>query len=107
MFANPDDRLMPGLLVSFRVLTGERRGVVKIPVGSLIQNNGDYSVFVVEDDGTGKKVSRLRAVEPGLRTSDEVEILSGLSTGESVVIFGQTRIEDGRLVKVINDGEGE
>ena len=107
LFANPGDRLVPGLLVSFRVLTGERRDVVKVPVGCLIQHNGDYSLYVVEDDGTGKKTSKLRAVEPGLRTSDEVEILSGLGAGESVVLFGQTRIEDGSLVKVISDGEGE
>jgi len=107
LFANPDDWLLPGLLVSFKVLTGERRGVVKIPVGCLIQHNGDNSVYVVEDDGTGKKTSKLRAVDPGLRTSDEVEILSGLRTGESVVLFGQTRIEDGSLVKLISDGEGE
>jgi len=107
LFANPDARLLPGLLVSFRVLTGERRGVVKIPVGCLIQHNGDYSVYVVEDDGTGKRTARLHRVEPGLRTSDEVEIVSGLLAGESVVLFGQTRIEDGSLVKVISDGEGE
>ena len=107
VFANPDQRLLPGLLVSFRVLTGERQGVLKVPVGSLIQDNGEYRVYVVEDDGTGKKVSRLRAVEPGLRTSDEVEIISGLEPGENVVTFGQTRIEDGSFVKVISDGEEE
>jgi membrane fusion protein (multidrug efflux system) len=107
MFANPDNRLLPGLLVSFRVLTGERQAVVKIPARCLVQNNGDYSVFVVEDDGTGKRFSSLRPVKPGLRTSDEVEILSGLAAGETVVAFGQTRIGDGSLVKVINEGEGE
>ena len=107
LFANPDGRLMPGLLVSFRVLTGERRGVVKIPVGCLTQLNGDFSIYVIEDDGTGKKTSKFRMVKPGLRTSDEVEIISGLDTDESVIIFGQTRLEDGSLVKVISDGEGE
>ena len=107
MFPNPDDRLVPGLLVSFRVLTGERLGVVKIPTGCLIQNNGDYSVFVIEADGSGKSVSRLRPVKPGLRTSDEVEIVSGIVEGENVVRFGQTRISDGSLVKVISGGEGE
>ena len=107
VFANPDDRLIPGVLVSFGVLTGERRGVVKIPVGSLILKGDQFSVFVVEGDGTGKKTSKYRAVVPGLRTSDDVEILSGLEAGENVVIFGQTRIEDGSFVKVINDGEGE
>jgi multidrug efflux pump subunit AcrA (membrane-fusion protein) len=107
MFANPEDRLVPGLLVSFRVLTGERLGVIKVPVVSLIQKNGDFSVYVIEDDGSGKKIARLRGVKTGLRTTDEVEILSGLSEGESVVVFGQTRLDDGSLVKVISSGEGE
>ena len=107
LFANPDDRLLPGLLVSFRVLIGERRGVVKIPVGCLTQLNGDFSIYVIEDDGAGKKTSKFRIVKPGLRTSDEVEIISGLDAHESVVLFGQTRLEDGSLVKVISDGEGE
>jgi len=107
LFANPEDRLVPGLLVSFRVLTGERLGVLKVPVVSLVQKNGDFSVYVIEDDGSGKKTARLRDVRPGLRTTDDVEILSGLTEGESVVVFGQTRLEDGSLIKVISSGEGE
>jgi RND family efflux transporter MFP subunit len=107
IFANPDNRLIPGLLVSFGVLTGERRGVVKIPVGSLILRGDQFYVYIVEDDGAGKTRSTLRNVEPGLRTSDEVEIMSGVAEGERVVLFGQTRVEDGSLVKVVNAGEGE
>jgi hypothetical protein len=36
-----------------------------------------------------------------------VEIVSGIREGENVVLFGQTRISDGSLVKVISGGEGE
>jgi membrane fusion protein (multidrug efflux system) len=107
LFPNPDQRLLPGLLVSFRVLTGERRGVVKIPVGCLMQENGGYHVYVVEEGESRKTLSRRRIVETGLRTSDEVEILSGVRPGEKVVHFGQTRLEDGSFVKVISGGEGE
>ena len=107
LFANPGDRLVPGLLVSFRVLTGERHGVVKVPVGCVIRLNGNYSVYVVEKGEGGKSVSRLRDIETGLMTTDEVEILSGIVAGDSIVRFGQTRIEDGSFVKVISDGEGE
>jgi multidrug efflux pump subunit AcrA (membrane-fusion protein) len=72
-----------------------------------VQNNGTFSVFVVENGSGGGLFSRIRDVEPGLRTSDEIEIVSGLEPGERVVVFGQTRIEDGSLVKDISVGEDE
>ncbi len=105
-FPNPDGLLVPGMLVSFRVLTGDRQGVLKLPAGTLVQENGNYSVYVIEDKG-GDSYARLRSVETGLRTSDEVQIVSGLKPGERVVLFGQTMLEDGRKVKVLESGEGE
>ena len=102
-FANPDGLLMPGLLVSFRVLTGERRGVVTIPIGCLVQRNGALTVFVVDDDGAAE-TARQRAVTAGLRSSDEVEILSGVAAGERVVSFGQTMIDDGTPVRIVSGG---
>lgn len=107
MFPNPDKRLIPGILVSFRVLTGERRGIVKIPTDCLIRETDGYEVFVVEPGEGGKTAARLRTVETGLRTSDEVEIVAGLAAGDRVVQFGQTRLIDGDLVNVIKGGEGE
>lgn len=105
IFPNAGGRLIPGLLVSFRVLTGDKQGVLKIPVGCLIQENGDYSVYVVEERG-GERAAALRKVETGLRTSDEVEILSGIEEGDTVVVFGQTLLEDGARVNVLGNGEG-
>jgi membrane fusion protein (multidrug efflux system) len=104
-FPNPGRKLIPGLLVSFRVRTGERRGITKIPVDCLMQVDDHYAVFVVEPGEDGKNYARLRSVETGLRSSDEVEVLSGVAEGERVVEFGKTRIDNGDLVKVIGGGE--
>ncbi len=106
VFPNPQRRLIPGLLVSFRVLTAERAEAVKIPVGSLIGSKGDYSVFVVERGGDGKDIARLRKIETGLITSDEAEVLSGVGAGDRVVEFGKTRLFDGDLVKIVHGGGG-
>lgn len=103
-FPNPDGRLVPGVLASFRVLTGDRRGVVVVPAAALVQRNGRPSVFVV-DDGGGRQTARLGQVTTGLRGSDEIEILDGLVPGERVVIFGQTMLEDGTLVKIVTGEE--
>jgi membrane fusion protein (multidrug efflux system) len=105
-FPNPDGRLIPGLLVSFRVLTGERRGVVTIPAACLVQHNGTTTVFVVDGEGEADTVEQ-RVVSTGLRSSDEVEIVDGLAAGERVVSFGQTMIQDGTKVKIVRGGGGE
>jgi RND family efflux transporter MFP subunit len=105
-FSNADGLLIPGLLVSFRVLTGERRGVVTIPTGCLVQHNGTTTVFVVDGEGDADTVEQ-RTVTTGLRSSDEVEIVDGLAAGERVVSFGQTLIKDGTKVKIVRGGGGE
>jgi membrane fusion protein (multidrug efflux system) len=105
MFPNPGKELVPGTVVSFRVLSSDRRNVVKIPVGCLVERGGATHVFVVEAGEAGKSFARLRKVVPGLQTVDEVEIVSGLAGGERVVEFGQTLLEDGALVKIVREGE--
>ena len=98
---------MPGLLISFAALTGESRGVVKIPTRCLISSKDDgYRVFVAERTADGSYRARLRSVETALISGDEIEILSGLSEGELVVQFGQTLLNDGDIVKIVRGGEG-
>ncbi len=106
-FPNEAGTFMPGLLVSFEVLVGERHGVVKIPTRCLMESHDGYSAYVAERSGDGGTYARFRAVETGLRTSDEVEILSGIGDGDLVVEFGQTRLDDGDRVKIIAGGEGK
>ncbi|MBN1163221.1 MAG: efflux RND transporter periplasmic adaptor subunit, partial [Candidatus Krumholzibacteriota bacterium] len=47
LFANSQGKLIPGLLVSFRVLTEERRGVITIPGACLLESENGNSVYVV------------------------------------------------------------
>jgi RND family efflux transporter MFP subunit len=106
-FPNEGGAFIPGLLVSFDVLVGERRGIVKIPTRCLMESQNGFTAYVAERGDDGSAFARLRAVETGLRTSDEVEILSGIEEGELVVEFGQTRLDDGDRVKIIAGGEGQ
>jgi len=96
LFPNPDGRLVPGLLVSIRVRTGVRAGVVRIPVAALVDGP---AIFVVGDDG----VARKRPVTTGASADGVVEITSGLAAGERVVRFGQSRLADGDRVKTVED----
>ena len=105
VFSNTDGRLIPGILLSFKVLTGDRKDVLIVPAGCVLNDEEGNFVFALSEDQEKKTRAVIRRIETGLGTSDYTEILSGLSEGDRVVLFGQTMIEDGDLVKVIATGE--
>ncbi len=102
-FPNPEGKLVPGLLVSFEVETGSRSGVITIPSNCLIGNGGEYRVFTAEPDSGGDLKARLVNVETGIVNTDHVEIVSGLKEGDMVVKFGQSKLEDGDLIKSVRE----
>lgn len=105
LFPNRGGQLIPGVVVSFKVLSGERRGVVRIPTDCLVERSGEAIVFTVEAVGGDTLVARRRTVVMGLRTPDEVEIVSGLEAEDRVVRFGQSLLEEGDRVKIVRGGE--
>jgi len=98
-FANEDGRLVPGLLVSFRVRTHQQSDAMLLPSGCLVDNQGADAVWVAGDTAT------LVPVTVGLRTTDQVEIVGGLTVGQRVVRHGQTLLSEGVKIKTVA-GEG-
>ena len=105
VFSNADGKLMPGILLSFDVLSASRRGVVVIPMNCLVERGGVWSVFAVKETGDGRLIAQRRDVERGLMTTDAVEIRSGVSVGDRIVVFGQSGLENGERVKIVRGGE--
>jgi RND family efflux transporter MFP subunit len=68
---------------------------LRVPVSALVQRGQLQVVFVVEDPH-----AVLRLVKCGKRVGDEVEIASGLSAGESVVIENAASLLYGQRVEV-------
>ena len=66
-----------------------------VPKSAVRTLDGRTVVFVVKQD----RVER-RAVRAGLEEGDQVELLSGISAGEQVVVEGPTDLKDGDRVKV-------
>ena len=61
------------------------------PASAVVQRGQMEIVFVVSD---GK--AQLRLVKTGKRIGDEVELVSGVSAGEKVVVEGATGLADGQ-----------
>ncbi len=101
-FEHLDPRILPdmGVKVSFladapapgQVAAAPR---VVVPKGAVRSSNGKSIVFVLKDD----RVER-RAVGVGLENGDQVELVSGVSAGERVVVDGPPTLKDGDKVRV-------
>jgi RND family efflux transporter MFP subunit len=69
--------------------------VVAVPLAALMERGQLQSVFVVEDG-----VAHTRLVTTGRRTGNAVEVLSGLTAGEKVVLPAPVGLQDGARVEV-------
>ena len=85
--------LAPGMFAKFRIAYEKHVGVMTIPTMALIEEDDQTTVYVVENNA----VSR-RSIEIGIVASDKVEVLSGLSADDQVVVVGQAALRDGSKV---------
>ena len=101
-FDQLDPRILPdmGVKVSFlRDAPAPGQAVVApralVPKTAVRTADGRSVVFVLKDD----RVER-RAISVGLENGDQVEVLSGVSAGERVVVEAPQTLKDGDKVKV-------
>ena len=79
--ANPPATARAGMSADVTVTTASATGVLTIPSSALNGSTGDYSVLVLEANGTTRRVP----VDVGLVTNAMVEIKSGITEGTAVV----------------------
>jgi len=99
----PGDRLRAGMFANVRLITERKENVVKIPASAMITRFGNQYVYVVEQDPESPEhnVARRRNIIPGIHVDGMLEVQSGLLPDEEVVARGQTLLEDGVRVNVI------
>jgi multidrug efflux pump subunit AcrA (membrane-fusion protein) len=99
-----DARVKAGMFAKLKVITEDKPSIVKIPSGAVVRRFGDNYVFAVEADeaNPGSYVVRRRSVVPGILVDDKLEVLEGLSAGDEIVVRGQTLLEDGSRVNVVD-----
>ncbi len=92
---NPEGLLKPGKLLTVELIK-DRRQSLMIPEEALVPLRDQQFVFVVNDDDTVDRVE----VDIGRRRPGSVEVLSGLSEQQQVVIEGTNRIGPGSPVTI-------
>jgi HlyD family secretion protein len=93
-----DHVLRSGMYANVSLLIDEKQETLLVPRTALTEVAGQETVYVVGDDNTVEQ----RAVTTGLEEDGRIEILSGLTPGEQVVIAGHASLHDGSQVEVRN-----
>ena len=88
--------LRPGMFMTVTLLNASIEALV-IPERALIPERSVQYVYVVGDNQIVEK----RTVQIGRRRPGEVEILEGLSAGESVIVDGTQKARDGQPVSIL------
>ena len=92
---NPGYRLKPGFYATVRVPLTRLPGSLVVPRSALVRHEGTENVFVVRGDH-----AELVRIQTGAETADRVEVVSGLSATDQVVVTGADTLRSGDRVQV-------
>jgi multidrug efflux pump subunit AcrA (membrane-fusion protein) len=124
---NAGSKLKPGMFAKVKIVTERKDSIVKIPAQAVISRFGEQYVFVVEtrtvetgdeknaaennvagnsgENGNAEEkvetVVRKRVIVPGILIDGVMEIQQGLAADEEIVVRGQTLLEDGAHINVV------
>jgi len=86
----------PGMFAKASIDVGDQPALV-LPQSSVVFRNSKAGVYVID----AQAVAHFREVATGARIGDSVEIASGLTAGERVVVGGAGFLADGDHVRVV------
>ncbi|MBS1272222.1 MAG: Macrolide export protein MacA [Candidatus Marinimicrobia bacterium] len=106
---NPNSLLRPGMFAEVTIYLETRENTITIPKYAVLQKTElvqdelgrqqilrENHVYTVDNDR-----AYYRTIETGIEEEGLVEVTSGLSSGEKVVLIGQSNLEDSSKVRIV------
>jgi len=92
---NPENLLFPGAFATITLIMDEINNALMVPAIAVIPELNAQKLFVLREG----KVEELR-VQTGIRTSEKVQIVSGLESGDLVLTTGLLQVRPGMEVEI-------
>jgi RND family efflux transporter MFP subunit len=92
---NKDYHLQPGMYADVHLSSNVQANALTVPIEAVIRGENQNSVLVVD----AQDKVQTREVKIGIESSNKVEIVSGLSEGERVIVGNMGTFQPGELVK--------
>ncbi|WP_179137928.1 efflux RND transporter periplasmic adaptor subunit [Candidatus Entotheonella palauensis] len=95
---NPPPTLKPGMFATVLITVATRDQTLVIPKRALTLDSSRPTVYRLEK-GRARRVP----LKVGLSDNDRIEVLSGLTEGDRIIVVGQEKLLDEMRVKVVGD----
>lgn len=91
---NPANQILAGMYGTATIDNNQKQSALSVPRKAIIGSTKNPQVFVVQN---GK--AHLSAFSPGIADGNYLEVVSGLTTKDEIVIKGQVNLEDKMNIK--------
>jgi len=93
--SNPDNTLIPGQFIRINLSLENRENAILVPTTAIMPKADGHTVFIIKN---GK--AHLKDVQLGARTSTRVEILKGITKGDTIAIAGVPQLKNNAEVDI-------
>ena len=93
-FENTAEKLLPGMYAETVLQLSGRKDVLVVPMEAVTQNAGEARILVVN----GQNIVEERKVKLGAQGKSRVEVLSGLTEGDRIIVGSQSQFRSGENV---------
>jgi RND family efflux transporter MFP subunit len=97
---NVDGKLRPGMYADVRLKVAERPNALALPEGTVLTADGKTYCYTITmtDESEGEVVRT--PIETGIRAGDDIEIVSGLTGDEQIIVVNAAAFREGQKVQV-------
>lgn len=99
---NPQERVKPGMSADVELIFADRPDALTVPNQAVFTERDQMFVYRIEPDTTVARTP----VTLGTRLVDRVEVTSGLSAGDRIVLAGHQKLFEGARVFPVPSGAG-
>lgn len=93
---NANSSIKAGMYGTATFVSSQKQDLKVVPRNAFVGSVSSNQIFVVENG-----IAKLKKVTAGRILGEQVEIINGLSDGETVIITGQINLQDGNTVEII------
>lgn len=99
--SNPEGIVKPAMVADLRVKRRQVENALIVPRTAILRSEDGVNVFKAVEQN-GNKIAQIVPVTTGEATGALVEVLSGLSEGDEIVISGMSNLNDGDRLNILN-----
>ncbi|MEI8094971.1 MAG: efflux RND transporter periplasmic adaptor subunit [Spirochaetales bacterium] len=103
---NPNHLLKPGMFAEVELVRKTKDNVTQVPEKTLLNRDGKTVLFVAlpaaDPAKPAVRVVKMVEVKTAAKGANMVQIVSGIETNTQIVLQGNTFLEDGQKVTVVN-----